>query len=52
MGFDTFYLIVFDNQRLHTCLKVHFSATFENGIPHILYHTWQFIRSDMRMCIH
>ena len=50
--FDTFDFIVLNNQCIHSCLEMYFSATFDNGVPHIFNDTWQFVCSDMRMRIH
>ena len=46
---DTFYFVVFNNQRIHPSLEMDFAATFDDCIPHIFNDTRQFICSDMRM---
>lgn len=52
IGFDAFHFIVFNNKSIHPCLKVHFTATTDNGVPHVFYDPRQFVRADMGMGVY
>ena len=49
IGFDAFHFVVLNNQGVHARFKVHFAATGDNGVPHILYDPRQLVCSDVGM---
>ena len=40
-----------DDERCHLGLEMHLSTTSDDGLAHILNDTWQFVGTNMRMCI-
>ena len=52
IGFDAFHFIVFNDKGVHACLKMHFTATIDDCIPHIFYDPRQFVGSDMGMGVY
>ena len=52
LGFNAFHLPLLDDQCVHPGFEVHLTATFDNRMTHVLYHPWQFIRTDVRMGVH
>ena len=51
IGFNTDNFIVFQDQSIHTGFEMNFTATTDDLLTDIFYHTGQFICSDMRMGI-
>ena len=48
---DSLYFPVFYKQVIHTCFKMDFPSTLQNGVPHVFYNLRQFIRTNMRVRI-
>ena len=48
---NAFHPVMNKKKTSHLGLMMHLAATLENGLPHILYHSWQLVSTYMRMGI-
>lgn len=51
LGFNSLHFLSFNQESFHTGLEVYFSAAGQDGVSHILDDPWQFVGSDVRVCI-